>query len=99
MKQTNLDFFSRAESVQLIEELEHGSLDLSISGFLRVETFCSDRVQLVDEDDRRGLLLGQSESVTDQLGAISDEHLRTILKFISIEKNNKNNKIYYKIEK
>ena len=32
-------------------------------------------IQLVDEDDRRRLLLGQREGVSHQLGAVSDEHL------------------------
>lgn len=65
----------RGETVQLIEELQHGSLHLTVTGLLRVKTLGADGIQLVDEDDRWCLLLGQGEAVPDQFGTVADEHL------------------------
>ena len=70
-----LDFFGGAEAVELVEQLQHGSLDLSLSGLLGVEPLGADGVQLVDEDDGRRLLLGQGERVSNEFGAVADEHL------------------------
>lgn len=38
----------------------------------------TDGVELVDEDDGGGLLLGQREGVPHQFGAVSDEHLHQL---------------------
>ena len=40
--------------------------------------FGSDGVQFIDEDDGRRLFFGQSEGVSDEFSAISDEHLHQL---------------------
>lgn len=47
----HLDAVVGREAVELVEKLQHGSLDLTITGLLGVETFCAYCVELVDEDD------------------------------------------------
>lgn len=42
----------------MVEQFQHGSLDLSISGFVIVESFGSDSIDLVDEYDGGRFLLG-----------------------------------------
>mmetsp|Transcript_9208 Transcript_9208/g.35846 ORF Transcript_9208/g.35846 Transcript_9208/m.35846 type:complete len:340 (-) Transcript_9208:62-1081(-) len=63
------------EPVQLIQQLEHGALHLAVAVGVRVEPLGADRVDLVDEDDRGRLLLGQSEGVAHEFSAVADEHL------------------------
>ena len=63
------------EAVQLVEEFQHRSLDFSVSALFTVEAFRAHGVELVDEDDRGRFLLCESEAVTDELGAVADEHL------------------------
>ena len=75
---TYLDVIVGRESVELIEQLQHGSLHLSVSSLLGVEPLGADGVQLVDEDDGRRLLLGEGEGVPHELGAVPDEHLHEL---------------------
>ena len=63
------------EPVELVEQLEHGALHLAVAVGVRVESLGSDGVDLIDEDDRGRLLLGQGERVPHELGAVADEHL------------------------
>ncbi len=39
------------EAVELVEQLQHRSLDFSVSALFAVEAFRADGVELVDEDD------------------------------------------------
>jgi hypothetical protein len=47
-----------AEAVQLVQKLKHSSLHLTISSLVRVETLGTNRIQLINEDNRGGLFLG-----------------------------------------
>jgi len=49
----------------LVQQLEENTLDFTIGTGLRVETFGSDGVDLIDEDYRGGVLSGHSEHVPD----------------------------------
>mmetsp|Transcript_6297 Transcript_6297/g.18868 ORF Transcript_6297/g.18868 Transcript_6297/m.18868 type:complete len:332 (+) Transcript_6297:939-1934(+) len=77
-RRDDLDVHRAREAVELVEQLKHGALHLAVAVGVRVKTFRANRVDLVDENDRRGLLLGQRESVAHQLGAIADEHLHQL---------------------
>src|SRR5436309_3029090 len=65
------------EAVHLSQQLVEGLLALVVApdepGAAR--TRLADRVQLVDEDDARGLVLGLLEQITDARGTHTDEHL------------------------
>lgn len=50
-----LDLVVAAEAVKLIQQLQHRPLYLPVPRLLTPESFRSDRVQLVDEDDRPAL--------------------------------------------
>ena len=63
------------EAIELVEEFEHRALDLPVAGFFAVEALRAHGVELVDEDDRGGFFFREGETVTDQLGAVADEHL------------------------
>ena len=43
--------------------------------FLQKTLFCTNSIQFVNEDDGGLLLLGESEGISDELGAVTDEHL------------------------
>ena len=61
----------RVKSVELIEQLEHRALHLSIACLLAVESFRSNGVQFVDEDYRRGFLFGQREGIADEFRSVA----------------------------
>ena len=71
------DALRRVEAVHLGQELVQGLLALVVAadepGAARARL--ADRVELVDEDDARGLVLGLLEQVADARGADPDEHL------------------------
>ena len=60
----DLDPVVRREAVHLVEQLQHRPLHLPVPGLFRVEALGAHRVELVDEDDRRRLLLCQREAVS-----------------------------------
>src|SRR5439155_553295 len=74
----DLDLSQRVESVQLREELHQRPLDLSISGRRDLEALGADRIELVDEDDGRGLLPGELEQLPHQAGAFADVFLHEL---------------------
>src|SRR5207253_9412339 len=64
------------EAVELCEELIQRLLALVVAAHNRADTSrLSQRIQLVDEDDARGLLLGLGEEIADARGPHADEHL------------------------
>ena len=63
------------EAVHLDEQLVQGLLALVVAAAHAGAAVPADGVDLVDEDDRRGVLLGLLEEVTDAGGADADEHL------------------------
>ena len=71
------DALRRVEAVHFGQELVQGLLPLVVAadepGAARARL--ADRVELVDEDDARGLVLGLLEQVADARGADPDEHL------------------------
>jgi hypothetical protein len=71
----HLDVGSLIKSVHLVEKFEEDPLNLSIGAGLRVEAFGGDGVDLVDEDDRRTVLLRETENVAD-LNKIKNKGLR-----------------------
>lgn len=62
----------------MVEELEHSSLYLSITGFIVIETLGSDSIDFIDEDDCWSFFLCQSKGIADHLWSISDIHLDQI---------------------
>ena len=63
------------EAVHLDEQLVEGLLALVVAAAHAGAAVASDGVDLVDEDDRRGVLLGLLEQVAHAGGADADEHL------------------------
>ncbi len=47
----------------LIEELKHGTLDLAVTSFVAIKTLGTNGVELVDENNRRLLFLGQRKRI------------------------------------
>ncbi|GAA3298777.1 hypothetical protein GCM10020295_35220 [Streptomyces cinereospinus] len=63
------------EAVHLDEQLVEGLLALVVAAAEAGAAVAADRVDLVDEDDGRGVRLGLLEQVTDPGGTDTDEHL------------------------
>lgn len=53
----DLDVTTVVKTIELIEELQHGSLNLALTSRSRFVSFCADSVDLVDEDNG-GCVLG-----------------------------------------
>jgi hypothetical protein len=56
------------KAVHLIEKFQQDPLDLSICAGLRVKTLRRNRIDLINKDDTRGILLGQSKDVPHHPG-------------------------------
>ena len=65
----------RVEAVHLDEDLVEGLLALVVRAAETGATLAADRVDLVDEDDARGVALGLVEQVAHAARADADEHL------------------------
>ncbi len=73
-----LNAHRRGEPVQLIEQLQHCPLHLPVARLLAVEPLRTNRIQLIDKDNRRRLFLRQRESIAHQLRPVADEHLHEL---------------------
>ena len=69
---TDLDVGRLVEPVHLVEELEEDPLDLPVGAGLGVESLGGDRVDLIDEDDGGGVLLGQAEDIPHHAGPLAE---------------------------
>lgn len=58
---TYLDLVVAAETIELIEQFKHRPLHLPVSRLLPSESLGSNRIQLVDEDNRTALQQGQTD--------------------------------------
>ena len=65
----------RLEPVELDQQLVEGLLPLVVAATETGTTMTAHRVDLVDEDDGRGVVLGLLEEVAHPGGADADEHL------------------------
>ena len=65
----DLDVGRLVEAVHLVEQLEEDALHLPVGARLRVETLSRDRVDLVDEDDGGGVLLGKPGMTNQSVSA------------------------------
>ena len=76
----DLDFCLTVESVKLIEQLQHSSLYFFFSSRVRIISLGSYCIYLVDENNRRSVLLSSLEEFSDQFRSISQillDELRT----------------------
>lgn len=69
------DSLITAKPIQLVEELQHSPLNLSVTALLRIKALGANSIQFVDENDRRRLLFRKSERVSHKFSSVSDEHL------------------------
>ncbi len=69
---------AHVEAVHLHEQLVEGLLPLVVSAAHAGSAVPADGVDLVDEDDRRGVLLGLLEQVAHPGGPDADEHLHEV---------------------
>ena len=67
----DLDVSLRVEAVELIEQFEHGSLDFPLASRVRLVSLGAYRVDLVDEDNRRRVLLRHPEQLSNQFGSVA----------------------------
>ena len=72
---THLDPVVRSETVELVQQFEHSPLHFTVTRLVTVKPLGPDRVELVDKDDGGLVRLGEFESIPDELGAVTDEHL------------------------
>lgn len=72
------DAIVHLEAIHLHQQLVEGLLALVVPAAEAGTTMTTDRVDLVDEDDARRVLLGLLEHVADPAGADTDEHLDEI---------------------
>ena len=71
----NLDVLRGLKSVQLVEQLQHGSLDLGISSTSGLDPGRPNGVDFVHEDDGGRVLPGHDEELSNHSGALADELL------------------------
>jgi hypothetical protein len=71
LAQSYLDVARLVEPIHLVQQLEEDALDLTVCAGLRVESLGRDRVDLVDEDDRRRILTCEPEHVADHAWALA----------------------------
>ena len=71
----HLDVLGCLEPVQLIEELQHGPLYLAVSAAARLYPGTADAVDLVHEDNGRGVLSGHHEQLPHHPAALANELL------------------------
>jgi len=62
----------------MVKQLEHGPLHFSVSGLVVIESFGSDCIDFIDEDDRRLFFFSQGKGIPDHFGAVSDVHLNEV---------------------
>mmetsp|Transcript_28895 Transcript_28895/g.66128 ORF Transcript_28895/g.66128 Transcript_28895/m.66128 type:complete len:385 (+) Transcript_28895:271-1425(+) len=67
----DLDVPPFVEPVELVEQLEHGPLNLAGAPRLAVVALGSNRVDLVDEDDGGGHVVGHPKELAHELGPVS----------------------------
>ena len=72
------DALGGVEAVHLREHLVERLLALVVAAAEAGAALAADGVDLVDEDDGRGLLAGRLEQVADPAGADADEHLHEV---------------------
>lgn len=68
------------KAVHLLQQLDEDTLDFSVCASVGVESLGGDRIYLVDEHDRRSVLLGHSEDISDHTRAFTEillDELRT----------------------
>ena len=71
----HLDVLGGLKAVQLIEELQHGPLDLAVSAAAGLDPGAPDAVNLVHKDDGGGVLPGHHEQLPHHPAALSNELL------------------------
>ena len=65
----DLDVGGLIEAVHLVKELQKDSLNFPVSSGLGVKTLCSDGINLIDEDDGGGVLLGKPGMTNQSVSA------------------------------
>ena len=71
----DFDVLGGFEAVELVEELEHGALDLGVATGATLNARGADGVDFVHEDDRGGVFAGHDEKLADHAGAFADVFL------------------------
>mmetsp|Transcript_23050 Transcript_23050/g.36941 ORF Transcript_23050/g.36941 Transcript_23050/m.36941 type:complete len:416 (+) Transcript_23050:163-1410(+) len=68
----HFDLATLIEAVELVEQLEHGALNLALSARRRLVAFGADRVNLIDEHDRGRVLVRDTEQLAHQFGSVAE---------------------------
>lgn len=80
----DLDHIIGSKSIQLTQQLKHGTLHLSVTRLIPPESLRTNGIQLVNEYDGSAVgtigyfLLGEFKRVTDEFGTVTDEHLHEL---------------------
>ena len=67
----DLDITSVIETVQLVQQLQHSALDLTLSSACRFVTLCTNRIDLINEYNCRRVVSGHLEELADQTWTVS----------------------------
>ena len=68
----DLDVLGGFEAVELVEQFEHGALDLGVAAAAALDARGADAVDLVHEDDAGGVLAGHDEQLAHHAAALAD---------------------------
>ena len=66
---SDLDILSRLETVELVEELEHGALNLRVAA---TRARATNAIDLIHEDDAWSILTSHHEELADHATALTD---------------------------
>ena len=75
---TDFNVLLGLETIKLIEQLQHSSLDLRVATRAALDTSGSNRVDLVHEDNRRRVLTSHHEQLSDHPRTLTDELLHEL---------------------
>lgn len=67
----HLDVATRVKTVELVQQLQHGSLDLAFAAGVGVVSLCAHSVDFVDENDGRCVFFCNTEQLADEFRSIT----------------------------
>ena len=77
-RRQHFDTVIRGKAVELVQKLQHRPLHFTVATLFTVEPLRAHRVKFVNENDGRGLLLGQGEAIANELSTIPYKHLHEL---------------------
>lgn len=69
---THLDLRHEVKSIKLVQELKHGTLNLTFATTVCIIPLCSDCIDLIDENNCRRILISNSEEFSHEFWTITE---------------------------